>query len=207
MRILITAGPTREFIDPIRYISNSSTGYFGYRIAGEAVKRGHSVVLISGPVSLEPPEGVKLVPVISALDMKRAVKKHFRKADCLIMTAAVADYRPERFTGYKIKKRKGTLSVRLRRNPDILSWAGKNKGKRTIIGFALETEHLINNALAKLKGKKADYIFAALMKRRNNPFGDTKIKVTCLKKGMRPETVFSTKGNIASFILDKADNG
>lgn len=207
MRILITAGPTREFIDPVRYISNSSTGYFGYRIAGEALRRGHKVVLVSGPVSLVPPEGAVFVPVVSALEMEKAVKRYFYKADCLIMSAAVADYRPERFIRSKIKKRRGTLSVKLRRNPDILSWAGKNKGKRTVVGFALETEQLVRNALAKLEGKKADYIFAVLMRKGISPFGGNKIKLKCLKKGKRPETVFSTKEKLARFVLDNAENG
>ncbi|MFA5148620.1 MAG: phosphopantothenoylcysteine decarboxylase [Candidatus Omnitrophota bacterium] len=207
MRILITAGPTREFIDPVRYISNSSTGYFGYRIAEEALRRGHKVVLVSGPVSLAPPKGAAFVPVVSALDMEKAVKKYFYKADCLIMSAAVADYRPERFIRSKIKKRSGTLSVMLRRNPDILSWAGKNKGKRTVIGFALETEKLARNALVKLREKEADCIFAVLMKKGRGPFGCNKIRVKCLKKGKRPETVFSTKEKLARFVLDNAENG
>jgi phosphopantothenoylcysteine decarboxylase/phosphopantothenate--cysteine ligase len=207
MRILITAGPTREFIDPIRYISNSSTGYFGYRIAKEAVNRGHKVVLVSGPVSLEPPKGAVFVPVVSALEMEKAVKKYFYRADCLIMTAAVADYRPERVSESKIKKDRDKLAIMLRRNPDILSWAGKRKGKRTIIGFALETEDLTRNALAKLKGKKADFLLAIHIKKGRSPFGDKRIRIKCLKSAGKPEELFSTKDKIARFVLDKAENG
>lgn len=206
MRILITAGPTREFIDPIRYISNSSTGYLGYRIAEEALKRGHEVVLVSGPVSLEPPKGAAFVPVVSALQMGKAVKKHFCEADCLIMTAAVADYRPERFVRSKIKKDKDRLTIRLRRNPDILSWAGNRKGKRTIIGFALETEDLTRNALAKFKVKNADLLFAIRMNKGRSPFGDKRIRIKCLKRSGKPEEIFSAKDKIARFVLDKAEN-
>ncbi len=207
MRILVTAGPTREFLDPVRYISNSSTGYFGYMIAAEAVKRGHEVVLVSGPVAIAPPAGVKFIPVVSAIDMERAVKKHFFKTDCLIMTAAVADYRPERFSVSKIKKRGKTLNIRMRLNPDILSWAGKNKGKRKVIGFALETEHTVKNALAKMEAKKADLMFAIGMKSGAGPFGDRKISIKCLKNAGKPENVFSTKDEMARFVLDKAENG
>ncbi|MFA5094873.1 MAG: phosphopantothenoylcysteine decarboxylase [Candidatus Omnitrophota bacterium] len=207
MRILVTAGPTREFLDPIRYISNSSTGYFGYRIAAEAVRRGHEVALVSGPVTIAPPAGAEFIPVVSALEMEKAVKKLFFKADCLIMTAAVADYRPERFSRTKIKKRGKTLNVKMRLNPDILSWAGRNKGKRKVIGFALETESTVKNALAKLKAKKADLMFAIGMKGGAGPFGDRKICIKCLKNAGRPENVFSTKDEIARFVLDKAENG
>jgi len=207
MRILVTAGPTREFLDPVRYISNSSTGYFGYMIAAEAVKRGHEVVLVSGPVAISPPAGVKFIPVISAIDMERAVKIHFLKTDCLIMTAAVADYRPERFSISKIKKRGKTLNIRMRLNPDILSWAGKNKGKRKVIGFALETEHTVKNALAKMEAKKADLMFAIGIKSGPGPFGDRKIRINCLKSAGKPESMFSKKDRMARFVLDKVENG
>lgn len=207
MRILVTAGPTREFLDPIRYISNSSTGYFGYRIAEEAIRRGHEVVLVSGPVTINPPSGVEFIPVVSALEMEKAVKRNFFKADCLIMTAAVADYRPERFSRSKIKKRGKNLDIKMRLNPDILSWAGRNKGDRKVIGFALETEDTEKNALRKLKAKKADLLFAIGMKKGAGPFGDRKIRVKCLKNAGRPENMFSTKDEMARFVLDKAENG
>ncbi|MFA5164601.1 MAG: phosphopantothenoylcysteine decarboxylase [Candidatus Omnitrophota bacterium] len=207
MRILITAGPTREFLDPIRYISNSSTGYFGYSIAAEAVRRGHKVVLVSGPVAMEPPAGVEFIPVVSALEMEKAVKRNFFKADCLIMTAAVADYRPERFSKSKIKKHGRALNIRMRLNPDILSWAGRNKGKRKVIGFALETENTVKNAIAKLKAKKADLMFAIGMKGETGPFGDRKIRIKCLKSAGEPEGMFSKKDRMARFVLDKAENG
>ncbi|HOX09975.1 MAG TPA: phosphopantothenoylcysteine decarboxylase [Candidatus Omnitrophota bacterium] len=207
MRILVTAGPTREFLDPIRYISNSSTGYFGYRIAEEAIHRGHEVVLVSGPVAIDPPLGARFIPVVSALEMEKAVKKHFFKADCLIMTAAVADYRPVRFSKSKIKKRGKALNIKMRLNPDILSWAGRNKGKRKVIGFALETENTVKNALKKMKAKNADLLFAIRMGGAAGPFGDRKIRVICLKNAARPEGLLSAKDKIARFVLDKAENG
>ena len=127
MRILITAGPTREYIDPVRFISNSSTGFFGYQIASEAVRRGHKVTLISGPTCLIPPKGAKFIPVVSALGMKRAVDKYFPGSDCLIMSAAVADYRPVTASSRKIKKEKAALVLKLVRNPDILSLAAGDR--------------------------------------------------------------------------------
>jgi phosphopantothenoylcysteine decarboxylase/phosphopantothenate--cysteine ligase len=205
MRILITAGPTREFIDPVRYISNSSTGYFGYKIAEEALRRGHSVTLISGPVQLEPPRKARFVPVISARDMESAVKKYFRGADCLIMTAAVADYRPEKQTRSKIKKIPGKMSIRLIRNPDILSWAGENKSGRILIGFAVETGNIKKEALGKLRRKNLDYILAAMVGAGPSPFGGEKISIVCFGKKGSPEGLFSSKEKISSFILDKVE--
>lgn len=206
MRILITAGPTREFIDPVRYISNSSTGFFGYQIARQALRRGHKVVLVSGPTHLAPPKGARFIQVVSALQMKSAVERFFRKADCLIMAAAVADYRPEKFRPSKIKKNKDSLLIRLRRNPDILSGIRKGKGIKRIIGFALETGDLIRNAQKKLDSKNLDFIVATLLCKGSEPFGDKKVKVVVLKRDGKREEIFSSKAGISSFILDKAEN-
>ena len=161
MHILITAGPTREKIDPVRFISNRSTGKMGYAIASQAVALGHEVTLISGPVALMPPEGVNFVPVESAADMAQAVHRHAPSADVLIMSAAVADYRPAHPVDSKMKKRPGALFLELERTEDILASVGKNKrADQLLVGFAAETEDLEAHALDKLTRKNLDWIVA-----------------------------------------------
>ena len=161
MRILITAGPTREKIDPVRFISNRSTGKMGYAIAANAAAMGHEVTLISGPVALEAPAGVNRIFVESAAEMAQAVHSNTATADVIIMTAAVADYRPAHPIENKMKKQPGNLFLELERTEDILGSAGKNKlpGQR-LIGFAAETENLEKNALDKLQRKNLDWIVA-----------------------------------------------
>ncbi len=205
LRILITAGPTKEYIDPVRFISNSSTGFFGYQIAAEAARRGHKVTLISGPVCLIPPKKAKFIPVVSALEMKKAVEKHFPGSDCLIMSAAVADYRPVTVSPQKIKKEKGPLTLKLKRNPDILSIIARKKKNRVVIGFALETGGLKKNAEKKLKGKNLDYIVAVAINNKKCPFGDQKIPVTIISRTGKIETLVSDKKSLSRIILDKAE--
>jgi len=203
LRILITAGPTREYIDPVRFISNSSTGYFGYQIASEALRRGHKVTLISGPTCLIPPKGARFIPVVSALDMKKAVEANLQGSDCLIMSAAVADYRPATVSSQKIKKDRNRLSLRLVKNPDILAAVAKNKGNRVVIGFAVETSGLEKNARGKLNGKKLDYILAASVNTGKSPFGDRKIPVLIIEKSGKAERVSDSKKNLSKIVLDK----
>ena len=164
MRILITAGGTREYIDPVRFISNASSGRMGYALARAALKAGHKVILITAPTSLLVPKGVSIIKVESAAEMFEAVKKHFKKCDCLIMAAAVADYTPLRKLKGKMKKEKSDLILKLKPTTDILKWAGKNKKakgkKKTIVGFALEDKNLRQNAEKKLKDKNLDMIVA-----------------------------------------------
>ena len=205
LRILITAGPTKEYIDPVRFISNSSTGFFGYQIASEAVRRGHKVTLISGPTCLIPPKGVKFIPVVSALEMKKAVEKYFQGSDCLIMSAAVADYRPVTVSSQKIKKGKDRLVLRLKRNPDILSLVARKKKDRVVIGFALETDELKKNAKKKLKEKNLDYIIAAPLNSKRSPFGNMEIQVSIISGTGKTETFFSYKKGLSRIILDKAE--
>jgi len=160
MKLLVTAGPTREPIDPVRFISNRSSGKMGYAVAELARKRGHSVVLISGPVSIESPRGVKLIKVITAEEMFSAVKRNVNWCDALVMAAAVADWRPAKSSGKKIKKDQMPASLPLARNPDILMAVGPQKGKRIFVGFAAETGNLRAEALRKLRLKKLDMIVA-----------------------------------------------
>lgn len=160
MHILITAGGTREYIDPVRYISNASTGKMGYALARAAIKAGHKVTLISAPTSLRQPKSAKVINVETAGEMFAAVKENFDHADCLIMSAAVSDYRPANPSKIKIKQSKDALEIKLKPTKDILAWAGRNKKDKLVIGFALEDKNLKANAEAKLRNKKLDMIVA-----------------------------------------------
>lgn len=162
MKVLITAGPTREALDPMRFISNRSSGKMGYALAEAAVKAGHETVLVSGPCALTPPEGLaKFISVVSAADMAEAVKAEFPAADTAIMCAAVADYRPKKFSASKIKKSDDTLVIELERTEDILASLGKMKrADQKLIGFAAETDDMEKNAIGKLQRKNLDWIAA-----------------------------------------------
>jgi phosphopantothenoylcysteine decarboxylase/phosphopantothenate--cysteine ligase len=165
MRFLITAGPTREPIDAVRYISNFSSGKMGYALAKEAVRRGHSVILISGPLSLTlSRKGRGNNPIIhqieTAREMKKAVLKYIPQADCLIMAAAVSDYRPAHTLKGKMKKSHKEISLKLVRNPDILKEIGAKTRNKILVGFALETKNLLKYARAKVREKRLDYIVA-----------------------------------------------
>ena len=160
MKFIITAGPTREFIDPFRFISNPSSGKMGYALARAALQRCREVILISGPVELPPVPGVVMVPVISALEMRDAVMTHFPSADAVIMAAAVADYRPRFNSRRKLKKGGAKISLELVTNPDILKELGRKKGDVILVGFSAETDNIIDNAREKLKSKNLDLIIA-----------------------------------------------
>jgi len=202
--ILVTAGPTREKIDPVRYISNYSTGIFGYEIASAAKSRGLSVTLVSGPTLLTPPKGVKFISVESAEDMRRAVLKFIKKSDCMIMTAAVADWRPKYYARRKMKKL-GERLISLVENPDILAEVGRLKKKRVLVGFALETENLEKNALKKLKDKNLDIIVANRLTPKRNVFGEKTLDVVTIDRfGNRTRIFNKDKSKLAKIILDKA---
>ena len=169
MKILVTAGPTREFFDPVRYISNRSSGKMGCAVAESALRHGHTVTLILGPVHIQPPAGAEIVNVTSALDMLAAVEKHISSCDALVASAAVADWRPAETSPIKIKKRSPAADndsapephqITLVPNPDILATIAPNKGSRIFVGFAAETNDLISEASAKLKRKGLDMIVA-----------------------------------------------
>jgi phosphopantothenoylcysteine synthetase/decarboxylase len=161
MRILITAGGTREYIDPVRFISNASSGRMGYALARAALKAGHKVILITTPTAQKPPRKARIVEVESAAQMFKAVKKHFSRCDCLIMAAAVADYTPVRPAKTKIKKTGKYLTMKLKPTTDILKWAGKHKNKsQIVVGFALEDRSLQRRAEEKLQEKNLHVIVA-----------------------------------------------
>lgn len=160
MNILVTAGPTREFIDPVRFISNRSSGKMGYAVARAASMRGHKVVLVSGPVSLQAPEGLAVVRVVSAAEMQSAVEAGVDGCDALVMAAAVSDWRPARVHANKLKKRSAPATLDLEPVPDILMGLASRKGGRIFVGFAAETENLLDEARAKLNSKNLDMIVA-----------------------------------------------
>jgi len=206
--ILITAGPTVEPIDPIRYLSNYSTGIMGYEVAKEARKRGFRVILISGPTSLRPPRGITFVSVKTARDMKRAVSRYFQKADSVVMAAAVSDFRPSVFRKGKIKKEgRKTLSLRLKRNPDILAGLGRRKGKRVLVGYSLQTDRTLCRAAEKLRKKRLDIIVVNTCGNGAFPFGESTTDVTILdKNGASIPLKGVRKSVVARVLLDKITN-
>lgn len=160
-RVVVTAGPTREYVDPVRYMTNESSGRMGFAIAAAAARLGHDVTLVAGPVALETPPGVRRVDVVSARDMLAAVREAFDGADALYMAAAVADWRPARERAGKWRAKDSgaeTTTLELRRNPDILATVARGKGERLVVGFALETGDGIRRARRKLRVKGADYV-------------------------------------------------
>ncbi|HLF93557.1 MAG TPA: phosphopantothenoylcysteine decarboxylase [Planctomycetota bacterium] len=158
MRVLVTAGPTREYLDAVRFLSNPSSGKMGFACAVAAARAGHRVTLVTGPVALPDPPGIRTVRVVSTDDMYRAVMKVYPRTDAVIMTAAVGDYRPaERFAG-KLKKKAATMTLKLVRTRDILRALGEKKGKRILVGFALEVADGVHQAFLKYKKKNLDYV-------------------------------------------------
>jgi phosphopantothenoylcysteine decarboxylase / phosphopantothenate---cysteine ligase len=200
--LLITAGPTREKIDPVRFLTNHSTGKMGYAIAGEAVKMGARVILVSGPVNLEPPSGAELIKVESAEDMYQAALAHFDEADVMIGTAAVADYRPKYVYEEKMKKKEGDQALELERTKDILFELGQRKKDQVIVGFAAETNNVENHAKGKLARKNADMIVANNVKQEGAGFGaDTNIVTIYKKDGANIELPLMPKADVARNIL------
>ncbi len=203
-KVLVTAGPTVERIDPVRYISNHSTGKMGYAIARVAMERGADVTLISGPVSIAPPPFVRVVPVESAEDMFRAVQKDSEEADIIIKAAAVADYTPETVAAEKIKKSEDDSELKLVRTTDILKWLGEHRhAGQFLCGFSMETEHMLENSRAKLEKKKIDMIVANNLKVAGAGFGvDTNV-VTIITKDDVQELPQMSKELVAEKLLDQ----
>ncbi len=203
-KFVITAGPTREAIDPVRFISNRSTGKMGYALAKRAALRGAYVVLISGPVSIAPPDNVKVVNIESAEDMFNAVVKESEDADVIIKSAAVADYRPVTVSDEKIKKENGGMNeIKLERTKDILAYLGEHKKDGQILcGFSMETQNLMENSVKKLNKKNADMIVANSIKDANAGFGvDTNI-ITIITKDDAVAYPVMTKDEVADEIIN-----
>ena len=204
-KVLITAGPTQEALDPVRFLTNHSTGKMGYALAKMAMLRGAEVVLVSGPTNLAPPAFVEFVPVISAADMFCAVQDHALSADMIFMAAAIADYTPASYNDNKIKKKDGDMSIPLNRTQDILKWLGEHRREGQVIcGFSMETENLIENSRAKLTKKNADMICANNLKVEGAGFGvDTNV-ITLITKENVTELPLQSKASVADQILTAA---
>ncbi|MCK9419611.1 MAG: bifunctional phosphopantothenoylcysteine decarboxylase/phosphopantothenate--cysteine ligase CoaBC [Nitrospirae bacterium] len=201
--VLVTAGPTREFIDAVRFISNPSTGKMGYALAAAARDRGAEVILITGPTQLAPPWGMKVVSVVSAGDMHRAVTEHLDRSHIVIMAAAVSDFKPLRTSDHKIKKEDAAQTLELGRTEDILLELGKAGGKRLLIGFAAETDNIEQNALKKLKDKHLDMIVVNDLLRNGSGFGvDTNAVTIIDRSGKRTEVPTMPKTAVASSIMN-----
>ena len=203
-KILVTAGPTREAIDPVRYITNHSTGKMGYAIAKTADLRGADVTLVSGPAEVEPPMFVNFVPVVTAKDMFEAVTSRSDEMDAVIKAAAVADYRPKFVNTEKTKKKDGDMAIELERTDDILKWLGEHKkDSQFLCGFSMETEHMLENSRAKLKKKNLDMIVANNLKVAGAGFGTDTNVVTMIRENKETELPIMSKEEVAGAILDE----
>ena len=204
LKIVVTAGPTREAIDPVRFMTNHSSGKMGYAIARQAANRGADVVLVSGPSAQPVPSGVTVVKVASARDMFEAVKAQYDTADVLIKAAAVADYRPKTVATQKIKKSEGDMVLELERNPDILAWLGEHKKHQILMGFAAETNDVREHALGKLARKHLDFIAANDVSAAHSGFGKDTNQVTLYgADGSTVALPILSKDETANRILDK----
>ncbi|MDE7132789.1 MAG: bifunctional phosphopantothenoylcysteine decarboxylase/phosphopantothenate--cysteine ligase CoaBC [Lachnospiraceae bacterium] len=202
-KVLVTAGPTQEKIDPVRYISNHSTGKMGYAIARQAMMRGAEVTLVSGKVSIQPPMGVQVVPVVSAADMAQAVKEAAQEQDIIIKAAAVADYRPGVTADEKLKKKDDEMSIELERTEDILAYLGAHRREgQFLCGFSMETEHMLENSRAKLVKKNIDMIVANNLKQEGAGFGTDTNVVTLLTRDEAIELPIMSKEDVADRLLD-----
>ncbi|MBN3039036.1 MAG: phosphopantothenoylcysteine decarboxylase [Candidatus Omnitrophica bacterium] len=207
LNILVTAGATREKIDPVRFISNYATGYFGFQIAKEAKKRGHRVIVIAGATTQARPRDIKAIDVQTSAQMKRQIEQKFTWSDCLIMNAAVCDFRPGKTAKKKIKREaQKALHISLQKNPDILKSFSSKKGARMMVGFALESENLEKNARAKLRDKNLDLIVATSIKSGSYPFGQAKISSLLIdKNGLTRMVRQATKARLSRILLDNIE--
>lgn len=201
-KVLVTAGPTRETLDPVRYLTNRSSGKMGYAIAKQAYLLGADVTLISGPTEIKKFPGIELIKVETAREMYEAVFSKGENCQVIIKAAAVADYRPKKESAAKIKKQSVDLNIELTRNPDILAELGKNKGKKILVGFAAETENMLDYALEKVHNKNLDFIVANDVTREGAGFGeDTNIVTIIFPNGTKKELGKLDKVDVAKEIL------
>lgn len=202
--VLVTAGPTQEPLDPVRYLSNRSSGKMGYALAAAAAERGARVILVSGPVTLAPPSNVELIPVRTAIEMRKAVMDHLEQATMIIKAAAVADYHRANPPQQKVKKTAARLSLELDPTPDILAEAGRKKGDRLLVGFAAETQNLIDEARRKLESKNCDMVVANLVSEKGIGFESDENEVTLvLRTGEIIPVARASKPVIANRIFDE----
>ena len=205
-KVLITAGPTMEAIDPVRFISNHSTGKMGYALAKIAMERGAEVTLVTGKTYIEKPDFVKIIDVKSAKEMFDAVDKEFDSQDIVIMSAAVADYRPKTVADEKIKKNDGEMAIELERTDDILGTMSKRKKNQFLCGFSMETEHMLENSKNKLKKKNLDMICANNLKVEGAGFGTDTNVVTLITENESRQLPIMSKEQVANEILTEINN-
>ncbi len=202
--VIVTAGPNCEPIDPVRFITNRSTGKMGFAMARIAHQRGAKVTLVSGPTTLVTPLGVRLCSVRTALEMQQAVLAHYPRATIVVSAAAIADYRPTQVASQKIKKKDGAFSIPLDRNPDILAGLGQDKGNRLLVGFATETEDVLQNAERKLHSKNLDMIVANDVTQEGAGFaGDTNIVTLLDRTGQQEPLPLMSKDAVAHAVYDR----
>ena len=203
LHVLVTAGPTREAVDPVRYITNHSTGKMGYAVAKAAAMRGANVTLVSGPVQLERPPFMEVVDVVSAEEMFQAVTSRAAKQDIIIKSAAVADYRPAVVATEKVKKKDGDMSISLERTKDILAYLGANKKEgQFLCGFSMETENMLENSITKLVKKNLDMVIANNLKVEGAGFGTNTNVVTVITRKGGEQLPLMSKDEVADKILD-----
>jgi phosphopantothenoylcysteine decarboxylase/phosphopantothenate--cysteine ligase len=204
--VLVTAGPTREFLDPVRFLTNRSSGKMGYELAEEALRRGAEVVLVSGPTDLFPPVRAKYKQIQTAEEMKKEVLKHFPKSDIVIMSAAVSDFKFTQAASNKIKKDKLGENIKISATPDILAELGRKKGSKVLVGFAAETEDVVDNALKKLKKKGLDLVVANNIQAEGVGFESDFNQVSVVfPDGRTVQTDKMTKVEISEIVLDKVE--
>ena len=207
LRFLVSAGPTREYIDPVRFLSNPSSGKMGFAVAKEAVKRGYECVLVSGPVNLKPPKGCKFIPVVSAEDMYEAIVKEFSTCDVLVMTAAVSDFKPAKRLKQKEHKIAEKAVLELVRTKDILKGVAKEKGKRFVIGFAAETNDILASAKRKMFVKGLDMIVANDVSRSDAGFASEKLRAVFLfPDGKEERCGLVSKTTVAKKLIEAAES-
>jgi phosphopantothenoylcysteine decarboxylase/phosphopantothenate--cysteine ligase len=203
VNVLVSAGPTREAIDPVRYITNHSTGKMGYAVARAAAMRGAHVTLVSGPTEIDPPPFVEVVDVVSAEEMFKAITSRASKQDIIIKTAAVADYRPAVVATEKVKKKDGDMSIHLERTKDILAYLGEHKREgQFLCGFSMETENMLENSITKLVKKNLDMVIANNLKVEGAGFGTNTNVVTVITRKGGEQLPLMSKDEVADKILD-----
>ena len=203
-QVIVTAGPNCEPIDPVRFITNRSTGKMGFALARIAHQRGAEVTLVSGPTALAAPLGVRLCSVRTALEMQQAVLAHYPRATIVVSAAAIADYRPAQIATQKLKKKDGDFSIPLDRNPDMLAGLGRDKGNRLLVGFATETENVLQNAERKLRSKNLDMIVANDVTQEGAGFaGDTNIVTLLDRTGQQEPLPLMSKDAVAHAVYDR----
>ncbi len=208
MKILVTAGPTREYLDPVRFLSNPSSGKMGYAIAQAAQQKGHEVVLISGPSYLQPPKELQFVSIVSADEMKQQVDQWFEWADGVVMTAAVSDFKPKTRSSQKVKKQdEAALSVEWVQNPDILFELGQKKGKKWLVGFAAESKAILEHAQQKLENKNLDMIVVNDISQKEGGFESDQNQVHLIaSNGAIEDIPKMSKSQIAEKLMEKIES-